>query len=122
MVASDEICSENKFSNSYLCLPEAFAGYSDRFLRMHSRTDFSDYCLSYLLTHLDFDATLGVAYVGGVCANHGLVRDEVRNEEKQMEKIAGFSNAFSPYRKKIRTPRRWRGGAPTPASSPWSTR
>ncbi len=90
MVATDSVCGEAKFSNSYLCSPESLAGDSNRFLRTHSRTDFSDYCLSYLLTALDFGSTLGVAYVGGVCADHSLIRDERTGAIERRSINAGF--------------------------------
>ncbi len=96
MVASDSICRDRKFSNSYLCRPHVFAHDSGRFLRMHSRTDFSSYCLSYLLTNLDFDSTLGVAYVGGVCADHSLVRDEKTGAVERRSINAGFVTVEDP--------------------------
>ncbi len=96
LVATDDICREDKFSNSYLCKPDAFVRNSDRLLRMHSRTDFSDYCLSYLLTSLDFDSTLGVAYVGGVCADRALIRDEKTGTVERRSINAGFISVSDP--------------------------
>jgi hypothetical protein len=63
---------------------------------MHSTSDFSDYCLAYLLTNLDFDGTLGVAYVGGVCANHGRVTNAETHKSERKSINSGFITIRNP--------------------------
>ena len=59
-------------------------------------TDFSAHCLSYLLTAVDFGGTLGVAYVGGVCADHARIRDTRTGVVERRSTNAGFVSIVDP--------------------------
>jgi len=50
----------------------------------------SDYCLSYLLTRLDFKGTLGFAYVGSVCRDYARVYDNKTGDVEMRSSNTGF--------------------------------
>ena len=66
------------------------------FLRIHASSNFSPFCLSYLLTAHDFGGTLGVAYVGGVCARYGRVKDEKTGRVAMLSTNSGFISVEDP--------------------------
>ena len=76
---------------------KSFVSDSDGFLRLHAMLDFSSYCLSYLFTNHDFgEGTLGVAYVGGVCARYGKIRDERTGVTDRRSINTGFITVQDP--------------------------
>jgi hypothetical protein len=63
--------------------------------------NFSPFCLSYLFSNKKFaDNTLGVAYVGGVCAKYGLVKDQKSGVTERRSTNAGFIAVHDPKKTK----------------------
>ena len=66
------------------------------FNRAFSLYDHSKYCLAYLATGRDFGDTLGVAYVGGICANHAPIIDKKTKIRERRSTNVGFVSVADP--------------------------
>ena len=63
---------------------------ADKYLKTHSLDNHEQFCLSYILTGRSFDQALGVAYIGGVCASHQMVKDPRTRQVEQRSFNSGF--------------------------------
>ena len=63
---------------------------ADKYLKTHSLDNHEQFCLSYILTGHSFQQTLGVAYVGGVCASHQRVKDSRTKRVEERSTNSGF--------------------------------